>query len=122
MDFEVDRPSPADSPPGDLLITIVKETVILYNILSFEKWKKVKGFRLSNWSDGDENTIDCEIARDCVNRGNVVIYIMYRNFRQEAHSYPQADIWSAPYSDHDDTHNRASRCGAPQASFDRCRH
>ena len=27
-----------------------------------------------------------------------------RNFRQDAHSYPQADICSAPYSDHDDTH------------------
>ena len=32
VDFEVDCPSPADSPwpPGDLLITMVKETVILY--------------------------------------------------------------------------------------------
>ena len=32
VDFEVDRPppAPADSPPGDLLITMVKETVILY--------------------------------------------------------------------------------------------
>ena len=30
VDFEVDRPPPANSPPGDLLITIVKETVILY--------------------------------------------------------------------------------------------
>ena len=29
VDFEVDRPPPADSPPGDLLITTVKETVIL---------------------------------------------------------------------------------------------
>ena len=27
-----------------------------------------------------------------------------RNFRQDAHSYPQADICWAPYSDHDDTH------------------
>ena len=27
VDFEVDRPSPADSPPGDLFITMVKETV-----------------------------------------------------------------------------------------------
>ena len=39
VDFEVDRPPPADSPPGDLLITMVKETVILYK-KSFEKWKK----------------------------------------------------------------------------------
>ena len=30
VDFEVDRPPLADSPPGDLLITMVKETVILY--------------------------------------------------------------------------------------------
>ena len=30
VDFEVDRPSPAGSPPEDLLITVVKETVILY--------------------------------------------------------------------------------------------
>ena len=29
VDFEVDHPPPADSPPGDLLITMVKETVIL---------------------------------------------------------------------------------------------
>ena len=36
VDYEVDRPSPADSPPGDLLITMVKETVILYK-KSFEK-------------------------------------------------------------------------------------
>ena len=30
MDFEVDRPLPADYPPGDLLITMVKEAVIIY--------------------------------------------------------------------------------------------
>ena len=30
VDFEVDRPPRADSPSGDLLITMVKETVILY--------------------------------------------------------------------------------------------
>ena len=30
MDFEVDRPPPANSSPGDLLITMVKETVVLY--------------------------------------------------------------------------------------------
>ena len=30
VDFEVDRPPPADSPPGDFLITVVKETVISY--------------------------------------------------------------------------------------------
>ena len=30
VDFEVERLPPADSRPGDLLITMVKETVILY--------------------------------------------------------------------------------------------
>ena len=30
VDFEVGRPPPAESPPGDLLISMVKETVILY--------------------------------------------------------------------------------------------
>ena len=30
VDIEVDRPPPPDSPPGDLLITMVKETVIIY--------------------------------------------------------------------------------------------
>ena len=30
VDFEVDRPPPANSQPGDLLITMVKETVIMY--------------------------------------------------------------------------------------------
>ena len=53
--------------------------------------KKVKVFHLSPRSESVENAIDCEIARDCVNRANEVIY-MYRNFRQEAHCYPQADI------------------------------
>ena len=32
VDFQVDRPPPANSPPGDLLITMVKEAVILYKI------------------------------------------------------------------------------------------
>ena len=39
VDFEVDRLPPADSPPGDLLITMVKETMIIYK-KSFEKMKK----------------------------------------------------------------------------------
>ena len=30
VDFQVDCPPPANSPPGDLLITMVKEAVILY--------------------------------------------------------------------------------------------
>ena len=37
--FEVDCPPPADSPPVDLLITMVKETVILYK-KEFQKMTK----------------------------------------------------------------------------------
>ena len=63
---------------------------------------------------------DCEIACDCVKRANVVLHVglCKRNFRQEAHSYPQADICSAPHSDHDDTHTYIHlliACGAPRA-------
>ena len=45
MDFEVDRPPPADSPLGDLLITMVKEMVILYKKV-FQKMKKKSYFSL----------------------------------------------------------------------------
>ena len=71
VDFEVDRPTAAACPPGDLLITMVKETVILYK-KSFEKWKKVvslidlKVMKMRN---------DCEIACDCVKRANVVLHV-----------------------------------------------
>ena len=41
--FEVDRPPPADSPPGDLLITMVKETIIVYK-KEFQKRKKSETF------------------------------------------------------------------------------
>ena len=46
--FEVDRPPPPDSPPGDLLITMVKETVIISIKKSFENEKKVKLVRISH--------------------------------------------------------------------------
>ena len=39
VDFKVDRPPPADSPTGDLLITMVKERVIFYKE-EFRKRKK----------------------------------------------------------------------------------
>ena len=69
VDFEVDRPPPADSPPGDLLIAMVKETVIFYKRVL----KKVKLFHPSHWSESDENAIGCEIACDSVKRANVVL-------------------------------------------------
>ena len=46
VDFKVDRPPPADSPIGDLLMTMVKETVILYK-KEFRKAEKVKLVRFS---------------------------------------------------------------------------
>ena len=44
VDFEVDRPSPANSSPGDLLITMLKETVVLYK----KKFQKMKKSRISH--------------------------------------------------------------------------
>ena len=71
MDFQVDRPPPANSPPGGLLITMVKEAVILYKKV-FRKMKKVvslidlKVMKTRN---------DCEIACDCVKHANVVLHV-----------------------------------------------
>ena len=45
VDFEV------DCPPRDLLITMVKETVILYK----KESRKMKKSRISRWSERDEN-------------------------------------------------------------------
>ena len=44
VDFEVDCPSPAACPQGDLLITMVKETVILYK----KEFRKMKKSRISH--------------------------------------------------------------------------
>ena len=46
VDFEVDHQPPADSPPGDHLITMVKET---HRRVS-KRWKKVKLVRVSHRS------------------------------------------------------------------------
>ena len=51
VDFEVDRSPPAACPPGDLFITMVKETVILYK----KEFRKMKKSRISHWSESDEN-------------------------------------------------------------------
>ena len=51
MEFEVDRPPPADSPPEDLLIPMVKETEILYR--KSLKIKIVKLVRISHLCDSD---------------------------------------------------------------------
>ena len=44
VDFEVDCPPPAACPPGDLSITMVKETVILYK----KEFRKMKKSRISH--------------------------------------------------------------------------
>ena len=46
-------------PPGDLLITMVKETVILYK----KEFRKMKKSRISHWSERDENA---KWLRDCL--------------------------------------------------------
>ena len=102
VDFEIDCPPPAACPPGDLSITMVKETVILYK----KEFRKMKKSRISHWSERDENA---KWLRDCLwlcqacKRG-FTCRPMYGNLRQEAHSYPQADICSAHPHCHDDTH------------------
>ena len=68
--------------------------------------KKVKLFRLSHWSERDENAIDCEIACDCVKRANVVLYYV-KIFSLGSTQPPMATsqhLLSPSYSDHDDTH------------------
>ena len=73
-------------PPGDLLITMVKETVILYK----KEFRKMKKSRISPWCERDENA---KWLRDCLwlcqacERG-FTCRPMWRNLRQEAHSYP----------------------------------
>ena len=63
VDFGVDCPPPANSSPGDLLITMVKETVIVLHKKRISKNEKVvslidlKVMKTRN---------DCEISCDCV--------------------------------------------------------
>ena len=59
-------------PPGELLITMVKETVILYK----KEIRKVKESRVSLLDVKEMKTRnDCEIACDCVKRANVVLLV-----------------------------------------------
>ena len=56
-------------PSGDLLITMVKETVILYK----KEFRKMKKFLLVLKEMKTRN--DSEIACDCVKRANVVLHV-----------------------------------------------
>ena len=91
-------------PPGDLLITMVKETVILYK-KSFEKRKKVVSF-LDLKEMKTRN--DCEIACDCVRRANVVLHVglceeIFARKHTATHK-PTSQPLSAPHSDQRDIH------------------
>ena len=92
-------------PPGDLLITMVKETVILYK-KSFEKRKKVVSF-LDLKEMKTRN--DCEIACDCVRRANVVLHVglceeIFARKHTATHKPTSAQPLSAPHSDQRDIH------------------
>ena len=107
-------------PPGDLLITMVKETVILYK-KEFRKMKKVvslldvKEMKTRN---------DCENACDCVKRANVVLHVglceeIFAGKHTATHNCKptSAQPLSAPHSDQRDIHTSnkiASRYGAPR--------
>ena len=92
-------------PPGDLLITMVKETVILHK-KEFRKMKRVvslldlKKLKARN---------DCEIACDCVKRANVVLHVrlckeIFAKKHTATHKPTSAQPLSAPHSDQRDTH------------------
>ena len=95
VDFEVDRPPPADSPPGDLLITMVQETVILYKKRVSKNEKKVvslidlKVMKTRN---------DCEIACDCVKGGNVVLHAgLYKEIFARNHTATHKPTSAQPH-------------------------
>ena len=116
VDFEVDRPPPADSPPGDLLITMVKERVIIYKNRVSKKWKKVKLVRISHWSDSDENAIDFQIACDFVKHANVVIGLRKEIFAKThtaTHKPTSAQRLIVTTMTHTHTHTPDNRLWSP---------
>ena len=106
-------------PPGDLLITMVKETVILYKKRVLKNEKKVvslldlKEMKARN---------DCEIACDCVKRANVVLHVRLCKeiFARKHTATHKPTSAQPPHSDLDDTHTHIHThthlliaCGAP---------
>ena len=93
-------------PPGDLLITMVKETVILYK----KEIRKMKKSRVSLLDVKEMKTRnDCEIASDCVKRANVVLHVglceeIFARKHTATHKPTSAQPLSAPHSDQPDTH------------------
>ena len=111
-------------PPGDLLITMVKETVILYK-KSFEKWKKVvslidlKEMKTRN---------DCKIACDCVKLANVVLHVglckeIFARKHTATHKPTSAHSAHMTTMTHTYIHLQDGWSPwSPQASYDRRRH
>ena len=58
-------------PSGDLLITMVKETVILYK----KEFRKMEKSCISHWSERDENAKWLRDCLCCVKRANVVLHV-----------------------------------------------
>ena len=104
-----------DCPPGDLLITMVKETVILYK----EEFRKTKKKPYLFLMRKDETRNDCEIACECVKRANVVLLVglceeIFARKHTATHKPTSAQTLSAPHSGQRDIHTSnkiASRSG-----------
>ena len=98
VDFEVDCP-----PPAACLST--RRSFDHHgkgngNFVKKKEIRKMKKSRISPWCERDEiaNWLrDCLWLCQACKRG-FTCRPMWRNLRQEAHSYPQADICSAPLS------------------------
>ena len=113
-------------PAGDLLITMVKETVILYQ-KEFRKMKKVvplidlKEMKARN---------DCEIACDCVKRANVVLHVdlckeIFDRKHTGTHKPTSAQPTHCATMTHIHTYTHLQggwSPWSPQASYDRRRH
>ena len=110
-------------PPGDLLITMVKETVILYKKRVSKNEKKVVS--LLDLKEMKARK-DCEIACDCVKRANVVLHVRLCKeiFARKHTATHKPTSAQPPHSDLDDTHTHtyththiykmAGRHGAPR--------
>ena len=108
-------------PPGDLLITMVKETVILYK----KEIRKMKKSRVSLLDVKEMKTRnDCEIACDCVKHANVVLHVglceeTFSRKHTATHKPTSAQPLSAPHGDQRDIHTyihtRINRLWSPLA-------
>ena len=96
-------------PPGDLLITMVKETVILYK-KEFRKMKK-KVVSLLDLKEMKARN-DCEIACDCVKRANVVLHVrLCKEIFARKHTATHKPTSAQPtHMCHDDTHTHTHYC------------